>query len=156
MSESAKPSQLIQNWLASLVLFGLIAAAAAALLALVLVDPNSETTATASKPKPAVAEEIEGSDLKRLTLTEKAVERLGIQVAEVADNTIPYAAVLYGLDGETFVYTNPEPLVYIRAPIVVDHIDGDRAVLAEGPPSGTSVVTVGGAEMIGIEFGLGK
>lgn len=156
MSGSAKPTQLVQNWLASVVLFGLIAAAAVVVAVLILVDPNSETAATSTKPKPAVAEEIEGSDLKRLTFTEKAVERLGVQVAEVENSTIPYAAVLYGLNGETFVYTNPEPLVYIRAPIVIDHIDGDRAVLADGPPSGTLVVTVAGAEMIGIEFGLGK
>lgn len=156
MSGSAEPTQLVQNWVGSVVLFGIIAAAVAVLLVLLLVDPSSDTTATASKPKPAVAEVIEGSDIKRLTFTEKAVERLGIEVAEVAGDTIPYAAVLYGLDGETFVYTNPEPLVYIRAPIVIDHIDGDRAVLAEGPSSGTTVVTVGGAELIGLEFGLGK
>jgi hypothetical protein len=156
MIEASKLTQLTQKWIGSLVLFGLVAASAVVLLVLVLVDPSAETAATTSKPKAAVAEAIEGSDVKKLTFTEKAVERLDIQVAEVADNAIPYAAVLYGLDGETFVYTNPEPLVYIRAPIVVDHIEGDQAILADGPPAGTSVVTVGGAELIGLEFGLGK
>jgi multidrug efflux pump subunit AcrA (membrane-fusion protein) len=91
-----------------------------------------------------------------LTLTEKAVERLDIQVAEVAENAIPYAALLYELDGSTFVYTNPEPLTFVRAPVVVDRIEGDRVALVEGPPAGTAVVIVGGAELIGIEFGLGK
>ena len=156
MIKASKLRQLTQKWIGSLVLFSLVAASAVVLLVLLLVDPSSETAATASKPKAAVAEAIEGSDVKKLTFTEKAVERLGIEVAEVADNSVPYAAVLYGLDGSTFVYTNPEPLIYIREAIVVDHIEGDRAVLADGPPVGTSVVTVGGAELIGLEFGLGK
>ena len=148
-------TRLPQKWMTALILVGLVAASAAVLLVLLLVDPSPETTA-ATSPKPAVVEDIEGTDLKRLVLTEKAAERLGIQVAEVTDNAVPYAAVLYDLDGSTFVYTNPEPLIYIRAPIVVDHIEGERALLSEGPPSGTPVVIVGGAELIGIEFGLGK
>ncbi len=149
-------TQLREKWIGAVVVVALVAASAVALLVLLLVDPTSETAEGIAKNGPAKVEAIEGTELKRLTLTEKAAERLDIQVAEVADNAVPYAAVLYGLDGETFVYTNPEPLTYIRAPIVVDHIEGDRAVLVEGPPSGTQVVIVGGAELIGIEFGLGK
>jgi hypothetical protein len=157
MINTATLSQFTHKWLGKIALFAVLAASAGVLLALVLVDPSSDTAAgTASGPKPAVAEKIEGSDLKKITFTEKAVERLGIEVAAAGDNSVPYAAVLYGLDGSTFVYTNPEPLVYIRAPIVVDHYDGDRAVLSSGPPAGTSVVIVGGSELIGLEFGLGK
>jgi hypothetical protein len=33
---------------------------------------------------------------------------------------------------------------------------GETAVLNEGPAPNTSVVTVGGAELLGIEFGVGK
>jgi hypothetical protein len=156
MTTSTRVAQLTKKWMGSLVLAGLVAASAAVLLVLLLVDPTSETVEGTTGNGPAKVEAIEGSEFNRLTLTEKAVERLDIQVAEVADNTVPYAAVLYGLAGETFVYTNLEPLTYVRAPIVVDHIEGDLAVLVEGPPSGTPVVTVGGAELIGIEFGLGK
>jgi hypothetical protein len=68
---------------------------------------------------------------------------------------IPYAALLYDLHGETWVYTSLEPLVYVRHPIVVDYIDGDLAVLSEGPPAGTEVVTAGAAELFGAEFGIG-
>ena len=156
MTTSTSVAQLTKKWMGSLVLAGLVAASAVVLLVLLLVDPTSETVEGTTGNGPAKVEAIEGSEFNRLTLTEKAVERLDIQVAEVADNTVPYAAVLYGLAGETFVYTNLEPLTYVRAPIVVDHIEGDLAVLVEGPPSGTPVVTVGGAELIGIEFGLGK
>jgi len=68
---------------------------------------------------------------------------------------IPYAAVLYDLHGETWVYTSLEPLVYVRHPIVVDYIDGDLAVLSEGPPAGTEVVTAGAGELFGAESGIG-
>ena len=156
MINSSTLTQLTKKWMGAAVLAGMVAASAVALLVLLLVNPSSETVEGTTGNGPAKVEAIEGTEFNRLTLTEKAAERLDIQVAEVADNTVPYAAVLYGLDGETFVYTNAEPLTYIRAPIVVDHIEGDLAVLVEGPPSGTPVVTVGGAELIGIEFGLGK
>ena len=121
-----------------------------------LVACTSTTAGKTDKVKPAVVESIEGTDLKRLVLTAKAAERLDIQVAEVRDDVIPYAAVLYGPNGDTFVYTNPEPLTFVRAPIIVDYIEGNWAVLVDGPPSGTAVVTVGAAELVGVEFGVGK
>jgi len=68
---------------------------------------------------------------------------------------VPYAAVIYGVHGETWVYTNPEPLVYVREPVTVHYIEGDLAVLSEGPPAGTVVVTAGGAELLGAESGVG-
>ena len=69
---------------------------------------------------------------------------------------VPYEAVLYGLNGETWVYTNPERLVYVRDVIVVDHIDNDIAILADGPELGTEVVTVGVSLLYGAEVGVSK
>jgi len=114
--------------------------------------------------KPAIVEEIPGSEFKRVVLTEKAAQRLDIQTAPVRAEqvngaqrlVVPYAAVIYGLHGETWAYTNPEALVFVRQMIHVDFIDGDRAVLSEGPPSGTVLVTVGGAELYGAETGVSK
>jgi hypothetical protein len=71
-------------------------------------------------------------------------------------NVVPYAAVLYDPRGDTWVYTNPEPLVFVRHLISVEYIEGDLAVLSSGPSVGTAVVTVGAAELFGIEFGIGK
>jgi hypothetical protein len=68
---------------------------------------------------------------------------------------IPYGAVIYDVHGETWVYTNPEPLSFVRERIVVDYIDGDRVVLSEGPATGTQIAAVGAAELYGIEFGVG-
>ena len=104
---------------------------------------------------------ISGSSLKRVTLTQKAVERLDIKTAKVMVDasgvmTAPYAALLYDVKGKTWVYTNPEPLAYVRHSVVVDSIKGERAFLKEGPPAGTVVVVVGVAELYGTESGLGK
>jgi hypothetical protein len=105
--------------------------------------------------EPATLEPIEGSDVSRITLTAEAAERVDIQadpVLEIGSATmIPYAAVFYTATGDTWTYTNPEPLTFVRVPIVVDHIRGDRAFLSDGPPSGMEVVTQGASELYGTE-----
>jgi hypothetical protein len=67
---------------------------------------------------------------------------------------VPYAAVIYGQHGETWVYASPEPLVFVRQPVTLSDIEGDVGVLLEGPPVGTEVVTAGAAELFGVESGL--
>jgi hypothetical protein len=116
--------------------------------------PKSTTT---EKIEPFKLEVIEGSDFQRVILTEKAAKRLDIQTAPIRDgNVIPYAAVLYGLEGETWAYTNPEPLVFVRESIVIDQINGDSVTLSEGPEAGTAVVIIGVAELYGAEVGVKK
>ena len=124
---------------------------------------GSQVPVTGEKEAPSKVEPIEGSDFSRVTLTEKAVERLDIQTVPVQVKemdsehlAVPYSAVLYGLEGETWVYTNPEPLVYVREPIVVDFIDGDWVALVEGPEVDTPVVTVGVSLLYGAEVGVSK
>ena len=122
--------------------------------------------AASAKVDPFKVEPISGTELNRLTLEAKAVERLGITTEQVAAlpsvgrqgprTSVPYGAVFYDPKGTTWVYTNSEPLVFVRHPITVEHIKGDLAVLREGPPVGTSVVTTGLAELTGVEFGVGK
>jgi hypothetical protein len=107
---------------------------------------------------PAVLAEVPGTDLHRITLTEHAVERLGLKTEATATDpqtqklTVAYLAILYDSTGKTWVYTNPEPLVYVRAPITVQRINADVAQLTDGPPAGTAVVTTGAAELFGAEF----
>jgi len=69
---------------------------------------------------------------------------------------VPYAAVIYDVNGKTWVYTNPEPLVFVRQSISVNYVEGDQAFLAEGPAAGTTVVTVGGSLLYGTEVGVAK
>jgi membrane fusion protein, multidrug efflux system len=68
---------------------------------------------------------------------------------------VPYSSVIYDLNGVTWTYTSPEALTFVRHPISVDYIEGDVAVLTDGPSSGTTIVVVGGAELFGTEFGVG-
>lgn len=125
---------------------------------------GGQVSVTEEKVEPSKVEPIEGSEYSRLILTEKAVERLDIQTTTVSMQemngsqykVIPYAAVMYGLEGETWAYTNPEALVYIRESIMIDHIDGDLALLTEGPEVGTTVVTVGASMLYGAEVGVSK
>ncbi|MBI3241984.1 MAG: hypothetical protein HYZ49_06790 [Chloroflexi bacterium] len=69
---------------------------------------------------------------------------------------IPYAAVIYDVNGQTWVYTNPEPLTFVRQSVTIDYIEDDLAFLTEGPDTGTEVVVVGGAELYGTETGVSK
>jgi hypothetical protein len=68
---------------------------------------------------------------------------------------IPYSAVFYDAQGNTWAYTNPEPLVFVRQPVDVEHIEGDVAVLKEGSVVSGEVVTAGAAELWGIESEFG-
>jgi hypothetical protein len=104
----------------------------------------------------AELEPIKGTDVKRVVFSAEGAKRVGIQTAAIRQNgqgkVIPYAALIYDPEGNTFAYTSPEPLVYVREKVDVDHVDGDRVVLSGGPPLGTKVVTVGAAEVYGTEF----
>ena len=126
------------------------------ILASLLAACGPKPTDVVEKIEPFQLEVIEGSDFQRVILTEKAAQRLDIQTTPVNGNVIPYAAVLYGLNGETWTYTNPEPLVFVRQSIVIDHIEGDSAVLSEGLDTGTAVVIIGVAELYGAEVGVSK
>lgn len=122
-----------------------------------------QEAAEAADEQPAILEEVGDTELTRITLTAHAAERLDIQTAVVesasADGeerlSIPYGAVVWDADGGTWAYTAPEPLVYLRAEITLDRIDGDRALLIDGPDPGTEVVVVGAAELWGTEHGVG-
>ena len=81
-----------------------------------------------------------------------AKERVDVAMSSTR-KVVPTSAVLYDAKGKTWVYTNPEPLVFVRHAVSIDYIDGDRAVLTDGPVSGTAVVTVGAAELLGTEYG---
>jgi hypothetical protein len=141
-------------WVAAVLLLGMLSVAGC--------QGGDEDAAAADEP--AKVEPVEGSDgLSQVTLTAEAAERIDLQTAVVrtegegaAERTIvPYSAIVYETDGETWVYTSTDDLSFVREHVGVQEIDGDRAVLSEGPPAGTEVVTVGVAELFGAEHGIG-
>ena len=108
---------------------------------------------------PAQIEHLDGVNPTRVTLTADAARRLDIQTGVVHEEqvkgqertVIPYAAVLYDPEGNTWTYTSDAPLTYLREPINIDRIEGDIAVLTDGPALGTTVVTIGAEELFGAE-----
>ncbi len=110
----------------------------------------------ASHHEPAKLEPIKGTDVQRVIFDAEAAERVGLQTAPIRQERrkeiMPYAALIYDAEGDTYAYTAPEPLTYVRQEISVDHFDGDSVVLSDGPPTGTKVVTVGVDEVYGTEF----
>jgi hypothetical protein len=117
------------------------------------------------KKQPALLEPMDdGTDRKRVTLTDKAAQRIDLQTADVMAvqvngaerRAVPYAAVIYDTAGNTWVYTNPEGLTFVREQVQIESIDGDQAILSAGLESGARVVTVGVAELFGAETGVSK
>jgi hypothetical protein len=122
----------------------------------------ADGTKTAMKAPAAshVEADKNGGKQSRVILTQKAADRLGIKTAKVGADAggalvAPYAAVLYDVKGQAWVYTQAEPLAYVRHPIVIQSIKGENALLTQGPPSGTAVVVIGAAELYGAESGVG-
>lgn len=108
--------------------------------------------------EPYAIESTDG-DGTRIRLEHEAVEQLGISTTLLAApanglDMLPYAALLYGPDGATYVYTSPADDTFDRHSVTVDHVEGGTVYLSEGPAEGTPVVTQGGAELTGMEFGL--
>ena len=136
----------------------------AILIIATLLTACGQGSVAVEKIEPAIVEAVEGSEFNLVKLTDRAAERLDIQTVPVREELIgdtqrlvvPYASLLYGLHGETWVYINEESLTFTRTPIDVDYIDGDTVVLVDGPPVGTQVVTVGVAELFGADTGVGK
>lgn len=137
------------------------------MLALVIAGLN--LAACSPKPKtekiqPFRLEVMEETDLKRVVLTEKAVQRLDVRTIPVRtqmvdgseQKVIPYAAVLYDVHGAAWTYVNPQPLVFYRQAIVIAAIQDDLVMLSDGPEVGTPVVVVGAAELYGAELGVSK
>ena len=110
-------------------------------------------------------EHIDGTEFSRVTLTERAIERIDLKTDEVRElavtrsrslrKCVPYSSLIYDTQGRTWVYTSPEDRTFVRHKVVVDYIEGDMAVLSDGPPVGTVVASVGVAELYGTEFEVG-
>jgi len=122
-----------------------------------------EQTAKNKKIEPAHVEYAAGSAAE-ITLTEDAVNLIDLQMSVVvratgsegeftAQNVVPYSALMYGPNGETWVYVSPEPNKFVRHRVEVDRIEGDAVLLKSGPEKDTMVTTVGATELYGAETG---
>ena len=109
--------------------------------------------------EPMTIGEVDADGIARITLTELAVQRLDIQTVAVEQSeewlVVPSDAIFVDETGTFWLYTNPEPLVFVRQQIGLADQEGDQAFLLDGPDPGTAVVTVGVPELYGAETGIG-
>lgn len=108
----------------------------------------------------AQIEDIAGSDVKKITMADDAVERIGVKTVPVAAADggrmrVPSATVLYDQQGRTWVFTEPEHDVFVREEVKIIGTNGEDTILSTGPTADTPVVTVGVAELYGTELGVG-
>jgi hypothetical protein len=113
---------------------------------------------TGPKYAPATLGPADAAGVKTVTFTDDAAQRVQLQTSPVvADGrgvAVDYAALIYDKKGQSWVYTVPQPLTYVRTKVTVDRIEGNRVTLAEGPPPGAQVVTTGAAEVYGAELDI--
>jgi hypothetical protein len=161
------PMRRCGRWMAVVVI--------SAALALAGCSEAASSSPGEEKVVPAKVEAIPNQDVKKVTFTEQAAQRIGVETSAIAVapatllpagakpsrsmTVVPYSAVVYDPSGVTWVYTVPQPLTYVRAKVVVATVGGSKgteAVLSGGLPVGTTVVTKGVIELYGAELGIGK
>jgi cobalt-zinc-cadmium efflux system membrane fusion protein len=70
--------------------------------------------------------------------------------------TVPWGAVIYDVQGGTWVYQQIGPRTYKRQRVLMRFVTDNTAALASGPPTGVSVVIQGAQELFGTETGFSK
>ncbi len=116
---------------------------------------QSETTAAANAGELIKINYQVDGNLKGLKAGDRVAVKFSRPESSGMRKVVPYSAVLYDARGNAWLYTSPEPLVFVRQPITVDFVEGERAVLKEGPAAGTLVVKTGAAELFGVEHKIG-
>ena len=94
-----------------------------------------------------------------VVLTRLGAQRAGIVTAAAGTAgqgraVVPDSALLYQPDGSSVIYTVTGPLTYTLATVGVASIQGSQVYLT-GLKPGTTVVTVGGEELLGVQDGVG-
>ena len=133
-----------------------LASALAAVAAAGTLAACAEVPSNVVESQPYKVEEIKGSDLKRVILEDRTAAKIDLQTSalrqEGGRKVVPHEALIYSPDGDAFVYTRPKAQTYVRAPIEVERVEGDRVLLRAGPAAGTVVVTTGAAELLATEY----
>lgn len=70
--------------------------------------------------------------------------------------SVPFPALLFDVQERAWVYVSAGGTSYRRQPVEYERVEDGRAYFTRGPEVGANVVTVGAAELYGIEFGAGK
>jgi hypothetical protein len=113
---------------------------------------------TGPKYAPATLGSADAAGVKTVTFTADAARRVRLETSPVVTSgrrvAVDYAALIYDKKGQSWVYTVPQPLTFVRMKVTVDRIDKNRATLSVGPAPGVQVVTTGATEVYGAELDI--
>jgi len=131
---------------------------ATVLIALSVTACTQASEETGPKYAPATLGSADAAGVKTVTFTADAAQRVRLQTTPVVDAgrrvAVDYAALIYDKKGQSWVYTVPQPLTFVRLKVTVDRIEANRATLSVGPAPGVQVVTTGAAEVYGAELDI--
>ncbi|MGH2745166.1 MAG: hypothetical protein ACRDLY_15460 [Thermoleophilaceae bacterium] len=134
----------------------LLASGLVVLAAGLTVSACAEVESNLRETYPYEVNPIEGSDVQRVSMADETAALLPVETAAVGRTgkrtVVPHEALIYNPDGDSFVYTKPKAETYVRAPVKVVRVEGDEAVLSDGPPAATTIVTTGAAELLATEY----
>jgi hypothetical protein len=136
-----------------------IAGGAVLIVGVILLASGGGTPSNAATPEEAARVVHQpGSGAATVVLSADGARRLDLRTARITSaangTSMPYAALLYDANGQTYAYVQIKPLTFERERVVVDTITGDRVLLKRGPRTGSAVVVVGSQELLGVESGV--
>jgi multidrug efflux pump subunit AcrA (membrane-fusion protein) len=133
-----------------------LGAGLAVIAAGVLLAACDEVPSNLREAQPYTVEGPEDAAIKRVKMADATAALLPVELTSVRREgerkVVPHDAVIYNPDGDSFVYTKPDAETYVRAPIEITRVQGNTAVLSEGPKAGTTIVTTGSAELLATEY----
>ena len=86
-------------------------------------------------------------------------ERVAVELPLVTEQrslVVPWSAVIFDVNGGTWVMENTTGRTFARRRVEVSFVKDGMAVLKSGPNEGAKVVTRGAEELFGAETGLGQ
>jgi cobalt-zinc-cadmium efflux system membrane fusion protein len=86
-------------------------------------------------------------------------QRLGVSIPladALESSVVPWSAIVFDVNGGTWAYTQAGPRSFTRRRVTVQYTVADDAVITNGPPVGSKVVTAGVQELFGAETGFIK
>lgn len=129
------------------------------LIGAVLALSSCRQDSVAEKYHPATLDSTDVKGIMRVTLDQQAADRIGLQTSSITKENgkkvMPYGALMYDTKGNTWTFTSAGPLAFVRKPVTVGDIVGDRVFLTDGPDAGTVIVIVGAPELMGAEHKYG-
>ncbi len=101
----------------------------------------------------------EGDGPMRIILTQDAASRIDLRTATVEQDgdavVVPDSALMWDGGGTAIVYEEVDDLTYSPVTVELDHQNDGRAWLVSGPEAGAVVVSLGAAELYGVQHGIG-